>query len=140
MKRFLTVLAFLASTAAAPAAAQTAPACDGDLAVVRVSQIKSTSSLDAFMKAQEAHIAWYRKQGFTDNHIYTTRVVVSDPTTKTMQYSDTEVMSFHVRPPSGGGGMSVASKDQAGWDAYVKQYRDASDMKSEHIVCLPKNR
>jgi hypothetical protein len=141
MNRILTVIAFLAVAFAAPASAQTAfPACDGDWAAVRVSTIKPTSSLAAFMRAQEAHIAWYRKNGFTNNQIYTARVLVTGGTTSAMTYSETEVMSFHVRPPAPAAGASVSSKDQAGWDAYVKLYRDTSDLKSEHFACLPKNR
>lgn len=140
MHQVLIVLAFLTMASASASAQTMAPTCDGDFAVVRVSQIKPTSSLDALMKAQEAHIAWYRKNGFMNNQIYTTRILVSDPTTKAMKYSDTEVMSFHVRPPSATAGTSVSSKDQTGWDAYVNLYRAASDIKSEYTVCLPKNR
>ena len=133
------VLTFaLTMVGAGSASAQTAPACAGDIALVRVSQIKSTSNLAAFMKALEAHIAWYRKNGFTDNQIYSAPVIVRDATTKTLKYSETEVMTFHVRPPSESS--SEIAKDQAGWDAYVKQYRDSSDIKSEYRVCLPKAR
>jgi hypothetical protein len=140
MHRILTIVAFL-FLASAPVTAQTmAPTCDGDLAIVRISQLRPASSLGAFMKAQEAHIAWYRKNGFLNNQIYTTRILVADPATKAMKYSDTEVMSFHVRPPASAAGMSVSSKDQAGWDAYVALYRTAAELKAEYTVCLPKNR
>ncbi len=139
MRKMLIALTCLAAVSAASASAQSVPACDGDPAIVRVSQIKPTSTLQAFMNAQEAHLAWYRNNGFTSNQIYSSRVMVNDPQTKTMKYSDTEILSFHVRPPSGFGS-SVASKDQPGWDAYVKQYRDSSDIKAEYMVCLPKNR
>jgi hypothetical protein len=139
MRQILFILASLAAVSVGSASAQTMPACNGDIAIVRVSQIKPTSSLAAFMKAQEAHIAWYRKNGFTDNQIYSSPVIVTDPKTKTSKYSDTEIIAFHVRPPSGVNGASVASKDQASWDAYVKLYRDSSDIKSDYIVCLPKN-
>ncbi len=77
------------------------------------------------MKAQEAHIAWYRKNGFTNNQIYASRLIVYDPQTRAAKYSDGEVMAFHVRPPMEVTGASVSSKDQAGWDSYVKQYRDS---------------
>ena len=140
MRQILFILASLAAVSAGSASAQTMPACTGDIAIVRVSQVKPTSSVAAFMKAQEAHIAWYRKNGFTDNQIYSSPVIVTDPKTKTSKNSDTEIMSFHVRPPSGPNGMSVASKDQAAWDAYVKMYRDSSDLKAEYMACLPKNR
>ena len=107
------------------------PACDGDIAVVRISTIKPTGSMEGFLKAQEAHLAWYRSHGYRDNLIYSARVLVRDPVTRSMKYSDTEIMTFHVRPPSD------VTQDAA-WNAYVKQYRDNSDIKSEYNVCLPK--
>lgn len=140
MRQIFLILASLAAVPVGSVSAQTMPACDGDIAVVRVSQIKPTSNLAAFMKAQEAHIAWYRKNGFTDNQMYSSPVIVTDPTTKTSTYSETDIIAFHVRPPSGANGASVASKDQPAWDAFVKLYRDSSDIKSEYAVCLPKNR
>ena len=51
-----------------------------------------------------------------------------------MTYSDTEVITYHVRPP---GGAQQIKRDSA-WDAYVKQYRDTSDIKSEYLSCMPK--
>ena len=140
MRQILAVITFFAALSAAPVSAQTMPpACDGDIAIVRVTQIKPTSSVGAYMTAQAAHLAWYRKQGFTNNQIYSSRVIVTDPATKSMKYSDTDVVAFHVRPPSSGG-TSIAAKDQAGWDAYVKRYRDSSEIKSEYMVCWPKGR
>jgi len=141
MTRILTLLAFFALGFAAPSSAQMAgPACDGNLTVVRISQIKPTSNMAAFMKAMDAHLAWYRKNGFTDNQIYAARIAVADPATKATKYSETEVMTFHVGSPATMSAVGVSKKDQAGWDNYVKQYRDSSDIKSETVVCLPKNR
>ena len=60
-----------------------------------------------------------------------------DVPTQAMKDSDT-VIAFHVRPPDEG--QSVASKDQVGWDGFVKQYRDSSEIKAQYTVCLPKNR
>lgn len=140
MRKVLIALTYLTALSGTPLLAQSAaPTCDGDPAIVRVSQLKPTSNYQAFLKAQDAHLAWYRKNGFTDNLIYSSRVMVVDDKTKTMKYSDTDVVAFHVRPPAGGGS-SAASKDQAGWDAYVKLYRDSSDLKAEYPVCLPKVR
>ena len=125
---------------AADARGQTVlPACDGDITMVRLSTIKPTSSLQAFMKAQDAHLAWYRKNGFTTNHIYSARVLVVDKTAKQQHFSDTEVMTFHVRPPVATGAAPISAKDQAGWDNYVKMYRDSSDITSEHVICMPKH-
>ena len=114
------------------------PPCDGDLAIVRISQIKPGSNLEAFMKAQDAHRAWYQKQGSKTRRIYSARMFVRDPQTNTLRPSETEVMTFNIfsatepeTPPS---------RDQAGWDAYVKMYQDASDMKAEYPVCMPKDR
>jgi len=141
---FKTVLLFLAlilATSPAPARAQSAtPKCDGDFAIVRISQIKPTSNLQTFMKAQEAHLAWYRANGYKTNEIYSARVMVSDDKGKTMRYSDSEVMTFHVRPPAANGDTAISSKGKAGWDAYVKMYRDSSDIKTEYFICMPKTR
>jgi hypothetical protein len=111
--------------------------CTGDPAIVRVVQIRPTSSYEAFLRAQEAQVAWYQKNGFADLQVYSSRVSALDPQTHLMKDSDT-VIAFHVRPPDVG--QSVAAKDQAGWDAYVQQYRDSSEIKAQYTVCLPKNR
>ena len=114
------------------------PPCDGDLAIVRISQIKPTSNLQTFMKAQDAHRAWYQKQGSKTRKIYSARMFVMDPQTKTLKPSETEIMSFNVFSTTEPD--TPSSRDQAGWDAYVKLYRDASDLKGEYPVCLPKDR
>ena len=139
MRKILFALSCLTALSGTPLFAQSTNAakCEGDPAIVRVTQLKPTSSYQAFLKAQDAHIAWYRKNGFTDNLIYSSRVVIADEKAKTMKYSDTEILAFHVRPPMGDG---IPAKDQAGWDAYVKLYRDSSDIKTEYPVCLPKVR
>lgn len=140
-KTVLVSLALFLATAATPALAQSAmPKCDGDIAIIRISQIKPTSNLQAFMKAQDAHLAWYRANGYKTNEIYSARVMVSDDKGKTMRYSDNEVMTFHVRPPAGTSDTAISSKDKAGWDAYVKMYRDSSDIKTEYFICMPKTR
>ena len=87
MRHILFVLASAVVLSTASASAQTMPACNGDMAIVRVSQIKPTSTLAAYMKAQEAHIAWYRKNGFSNNLIYSSPVIVTDPNTKASKYS-----------------------------------------------------
>ena len=110
------------------------PACDGDLAIVRISSIKP-GRLQAYMAAVAAHKAWYRNHGFKDNVIVASRVMVRDDKTGQMKYTDTEVVTYHIRPP---GSAQTQSKRDAAWDAYVKQYRDTSDIKNEYITCMPK--
>jgi len=130
----LTIAAVLCASAAS---AQTAPpACFGDMATVRVSQIKTGGSLQGFLKAVEAHKAWYRANGVTDNDIVAARVLVRDEKTgQAIKYSDTEVMSFHLRPPAAS---RTPNKNDAAWEAFVKQYRDNADLKSEYWACIPR--
>ena len=131
--RRLIALVVLCMTVRIAAGQSARPACDGDLAVIRISQIKPTGTMAGFLKAQEAHLAWYRSHGYKDNLIYSARVVIQDPATRMFKYSDTEIMTFHVRPPSG-------IKPDEAWDAYVRQYREHSDIMTEYEVCLPKSR
>ncbi len=64
--------------------------------------------------------------------IVASRVIVTDPATHAMSYSDSEVITYHVRPPGSD------AKHDAAWDAYVKQYRDTSDIKTQYLTCMPK--
>jgi hypothetical protein len=135
--RALFSLTIAALLYAAPARGQTAaPACFGDMATVRLSQIKPGGSLQGFLRAVEAHKAWYRANGVTDNDIVAARVLVRDEKTGLpVKYSDTEVMSFHLRPP---GASRTPNKNDAAWEAFVKQYRDNSDLRSEYWACIPR--
>ena len=108
------------------------PACDGNYAIVRVSTIKP-GAMQGFMAAVAAHKAWYRNHGFKDNVIVASRVILTDQKTGSMKYSDTEVVTYHLNPPG-----SAAPKGDAAWDAYVKMYRDTSDIKTTYFTCMPK--
>jgi hypothetical protein len=134
--RSILSLTIAACLYAAAASAQTPPACFGDLATIRLSQIKPGGSVQGFLKAVEAHKAWYRANGVTDNDVVGARVLVRDEKTGLPgKYSETEIMSFHLRPPAAS---RVANKNDAAWEAFVKQYRDNSDLKSEHWACIPR--
>jgi len=109
--------------------------CTGDVTVVRVSTIKP-GAMQTFMAAVAAHKAWYRANGVTDNEIVTAPVLVRDQATKLWKLSDIEVMSFHIRPPANS---RTPNRGDAAWNAYVKQYRDSSDLKSEYMTCMPKH-
>ena len=129
------LLAALSALQVPSAFAQNAPpACDGDIAVVRVSAIKP-GAMPGFMAAVAAHRAWYRSHGFDDNVIVASRVILTDNKTGAMKYSDTEVVTYHVRPPDN---KETAAKRDKAWDAYVKQYRDTSDIKTSYTTCMPK--
>ncbi len=129
----LTAIAVLQATSAL--AQNAMPACDGDITVVRVSQIKPGGSMEGFMSAVAAHKAWYRANGFTGNEIVAARVIVQDHTTGAVKYSDSEVLTYHFRPPAMG---NPPNRGDAAWNAYVKQYRDNSDIKSEYTTCMPR--
>jgi hypothetical protein len=133
--RTMLLLAALAALQVPATLAQNAPlACDGDFAIVRVSAIKP-GGMPGFMAAVAAHKAWYRSHGFNDNVIVASRVVLTGDHSGTMKYSDTEVVTYHVRPPDGD---QVENKRDAAWDSYVKQYRDTSEIKSEYLTCMPR--
>jgi hypothetical protein len=134
-----TLLCFIVAAAlhAAPVHAQTAaPACFGDVVTVRLSQIKPGGSIQGFTKAVEAHKAWYRSNGITDNDIIAARVFVRDEKTGLpLKYSDTEILSFHLRPPAQS---RTPNRNDAAFQAFVKLYRDNSDLKSEYWACMPR--
>lgn len=131
----IALLAAVHFSLALPALPQASEVCSGDPAVVRVSTIKP-GAMPAFLAAVAAHKAWYRANGVGDNDIFTAPVLVRDEATKRWKVSDTEVMSFHVRPPAAG---RTPSRGDAAWNAYLKQYRDSSQIKSEYMVCMPKH-
>jgi hypothetical protein len=135
MRVVLSMIAFVALQATSAFAQNAMPACSGDIAIVRVSEIKPGGSMEGFMAALAAHKAWYRANGITDNVIVASRVVVRDKTTGAEKYSDTEVITYHIRPPASA---RTPHRGDAAWNAYVKQYRDNSDIKAEYVTCMPK--
>jgi hypothetical protein len=129
--RSVLLLAAALSLPVVPAFAQS---CDGDLTVVRVSTIKP-GKLDTFMAAVAAHKAWYRANGITTNDFVTARILLRDPATKGWKTSETEVMTYHIRPPFD----RLPNRGDAAWNAYVQQYKDSSEIKSEYMTCMPKH-
>jgi hypothetical protein len=135
--RFILFLAFFLALQTVPASAQNAlPACNGDIAIVRVSEIKPGGTMKGFMDAVAAHQAWYRNNGVKDNEIVASRVIVKDEKTGEMKYSDKEVLTYHINPPDP---KKTPNRNDASWKAYVKMYRDNSDLKSEYMTCMPKH-
>ena len=91
--------------------------------------------MKGFMDAVAAHLAWYRSHGFTNNRIVTARVIDSDHNTGPAKYSEKLVMTYHFNPP--GMGSPLGSGDAA-WNAYIKLYRDNSEIQHEYVTCMPK--
>jgi hypothetical protein len=113
--------------------AQNAPlACEGRVATVRVSAIKPTGSVEGFLAAVAAHKAWYAAKGLTGDEIFATRIIVRDDKTRERSYSTKELMTFHIH-----GSTAAGPAHDEGYDAFVKLYRDNSDIKSEYNICMP---
>lgn len=122
----------MVSAGAAQAAGAASPAdlCKGgQLVSLRVSTIKPGDRA-AFEKATRDHIAWYRAHGFTGNRLLV-GPVISGGRADGWTASETEYASVHMDAP----GVPPDKRD-AGWDAYVKEYRDASDLTVDKFVCL----
>jgi hypothetical protein len=108
-------------------------ACDGNISTVRVSEIKAGGTMDGFLAAVAAHKAWYRAHGVENEEIFATRVIVRDEATKERRYADNQFMTFHVHAST-----APDPKHDESYDAFVKLYRDNSDIKSQYDICLPK--
>ena len=114
-------------------AAQSAPlACDGRITTVRISEIKPDGSVEGFLAAVAAHKAWTISHGVTNDEIYATRIVLRDEKTREQTYSTKQLMTFHIH-----GSRQPGPKHDEAYDAFVKLYRDNSDIKSEYNICLP---
>jgi hypothetical protein len=105
----------------------------GQIAVVRVSTLKSPASRPAFDKAVTDQIAWYRSHGVTTNKIVTAEVI--DMSMGAPMVSTKDVMTIHYDPPAA---MNKQPAVDDGYKAFVKEFRDSSDITTEKLVCLPK--
>jgi hypothetical protein len=113
--------------------AQSAPlACDGRQATVRLSEITANGSAKGFMDAVAAHKAWLFSHGLTKDEVITVPVIVRNENTKVRSYSEKEFWSIHIH----GSNAPEPAHDEA-YDAFVKMYRDNSDIKSAYDICLP---
>ena len=132
MRKLQLVLTLLASSLAL--FAQNAPplACDGRRATVRISEITLNGTAKGFMDAVAAHKAWLMSHGLTNDEIVTVPVIVRDEKTRAQSYSDKQFWSIHIQGSKGPG-----PKHDEAYDAFVKMYRDNSDIKSAYDVCVP---
>jgi hypothetical protein len=107
-------------------------ACDGRTATVRISEITPTGSVKGFMAAVAAHRAWVFSHGLTKDEITTVPVIIRDEKTRARSYSDKQFWSIHIH-----GSNAADPKHDEAYDAFVKMYRDNSDIKSAYDICLP---
>jgi hypothetical protein len=107
-------------------------ACEGRRATVRISEITPNGTIKGFMAAVAAHRAWVFSHGLIRDEITTVPVIVRDDQTKARSYSDKQFWSIHIH-----GSNQPEPKHDAAYDAFVKMYRDNSDIKSAYDICLP---
>jgi hypothetical protein len=135
MRIMLFLFSFLALQTAPLFAQGAMPPCKGEMTIVRVSEVKP-GAMKSFMAAVDAHQAWYRKNGISDDHIFASRVYEKDAKSGAEKLSEKEVLTFHVNPPDS---KHTPNRNDDAWKAYVKMYRDSSDLKSEYLTCMPKH-
>ncbi len=134
MRTFLLLAALV--SASLSCIAQNAPlACDGRMATVRVSEIKSGGTAEGFQAAVAAHKAWYAAHNLAADQIFAARVVVRDEKTHAASYSDKHFMTFHIHATVPGS--APGPKHDEAYDQFVKLYRDNSEIKSEYAICMP---
>jgi hypothetical protein len=126
-------LAVFAAAALLMAGQAQAAACDGHIMIVRVSKLKPGVALAQFQEAFDAHIAWYRSHGYTQNRLTMSQVVAYDPQTNQVGPSPDLVLTVHHDDP----GVQESQQDAA-WAAYVAKYRAVSDIQTQTVACEPK--
>jgi hypothetical protein len=126
--RLISALALSAALFVPAAFSQTVPACDGNMAVVRVSEIKP-DSMNKFIAAVAAQKDWYATHSLPDK-IFATKILDRASST----YSTTEAMTYHFY----GSGTPSEPKHDAGFDAFVKLFSEASTIKATYLTCIPK--
>jgi hypothetical protein len=127
------VAAFLAAAGSASAQLVAPPgACPaGNLTVIRTSQLTSPAALDGFKKAMANHAKWYADHGFTADRFAWARVTGYDRKARTRVASPDKIVTFHYASS-----YVPASRHDAGWDAFVAEYRQSSRMLTETTVCM----
>jgi hypothetical protein len=129
------LFAFACLLCSTPLFAQTpALACEGRRATVRVSDITPGGSVKGFMDAVAAHKAWLLSHGLKKDEITTVPVIDRDDKTQVRSYSDKQFWSIHIH-----GSNEAGPKHDEAYDAFVKMYRDNSEIKSAYDICLPKS-
>lgn len=126
----LLILAGTAGVAQAAGAASPLELCKGgQLMSLRLNTIKPGQTA-AYEKAARDHMAWYRGHGYSGNRMLVGPVITGNRA-EGWTASNSEYASVHMDAP----GVPPDKRD-AGWDAYVKEYRDASDLSVDKFACV----
>ena len=111
-----------------------APPCDGDVAVLRLTELTPNGTMAGYLKAVAAHLGWFRSHGYAHDDMVVAQVMVEDPATYQLTYSKNQVLSIHMRPPFMGG----STGHDAGWDAFHDLYRKNSNIVTAYNICIPR--
>jgi hypothetical protein len=103
------------------------PACEGNINIVRVSEIKP-GMMDKFIEAVAAQKAWYKSKGAPDT-IGVERIIDM----KTGTYSTTQAITTHISPPS-----AKQPAHDAGYDAFVALFSASSAITNSYLTCMAK--
>lgn len=90
--------------------------------------------MEGLLKAVAAHKDWYKSHGLADM-IFAAPIVLRDPATRAQVYSTKELMTYHVYPATPG----PEVKHDDAYEAFVKLYRENSEIKQTYNVCMPKH-
>jgi hypothetical protein len=114
--------------------AHAAPVCpNGDVATLRTSMLTPTGSMAGLAKAVADHQQWYRAHGYADR-ILLAPVLTLDRASGGMVASPNQAITFHLRTVE-----VPKAKHDAGWDAFVAEYKANSTVTNETTVCYPRH-
>ena len=110
-----------------------APPCDGDIAVLRLIEIKPKGTMAGYLTAVAKNLAWFRAHGYKQDDLAVAKVMVEDRATHQLTYAQDRVFSIHMRPPFMGG---RGGHDSA-WDEFHDLYQTHSNILTEYNLCIP---
>ncbi len=130
MKHLATAFCVGASIALTASAAHAASVCpNGDIATLRTSTLTPSGTMAGLSKAVADHQKWYRDHGYADR-ILLAHVLTLDK--GAMVASSNQAITFHLRAQE-----VPREKHDAGWDAFVAEYRANSTVTNETTICYP---
>jgi hypothetical protein len=131
MKIIISAVCLTAAFALPAMAADPCP--NGQVAIFRISTLKPTGTRAGFDKAVQDQIAWYRGKGISNNKIVVAGVI--DFSGGAPALSGKDIATIHYDPPAANGTQPTPDD---GYKAFVKEFRDNTDITTEKTVCLPK--
>ena len=127
MTRTLASLLLGAALLASATQVQAAEAgCSGSVDVLRVSKVKP-GQMALFLKASQDQEAWYKSHGLKDSFTVP-RVFPAGSKAGTPVGADTAITLHTNTDPK-------RPANDAGWNAFVKEFADASTIETQYIVC-----